>query len=157
MPEWSQWRGREGTFGGIKEPKQGEPILAQMFSLLWEKSIMLQMFLIWVPNSSLCGAWLVRKWSLPVFSPVQIISDGHMHRQEEKKESTLVVQATEMQSGKALLRLCGRNSSKSLPKRQIIWVKFLYQKLLLCQLLYLLCASAQGIIYKRESSSIVAA
>lgn len=70
-----------------------------------------------------------------------------MHKQEEKKESTLVVQATEIQSGKALVRLCSRNSSKNLPRpRQTIWAKSLDQKLLLCQLLLLSCASAQDAI-----------
>lgn len=70
-----------------------------------------------------------------------------MHRQEEKKESTLVVPPTEIQPGKALLRLCSRNESKNLPKpRQTIWAKSLDQKLLLHQLLLLSCASSQDTV-----------
>lgn len=39
-----------------------------------------------------------------------------MHKKEGKKESALIVQATEIQSEKALLRLYGRNPCKKSPQ-----------------------------------------
>lgn len=112
---WSQWRGREGTLGGIKEAKAERAHLNSNVQPALEEINHAANVLICVPSSSPCGAWRMRKWSSLVFSSFQITSD--MHRQEEKKESTLVVQAIEMQSGKARLRLCSRNSSKNLPKQ----------------------------------------
>lgn len=130
---WAQWRGREGVVGRIKEAKAGRAHFNSNVQPDLEEIHYATDVLIWVPNSSLCGAWLMKKWSPPVFSSVQITSD--MHRQEKKKESTLVFQATEMQSGKALLRLCSRNSLKNLPKQGELsgWSFYIRS----CSLLYL--------------------
>lgn len=80
---------REGALGRIREVKAGRVHLSSNVQPALEEVPHAASVLIWAPNISLCGAWLMRKWSPPVFSPVQITSD--MHRQEEKKESTLVV------------------------------------------------------------------
>lgn len=149
---------KEVTLGRIKEAKAGIVHLSSNVQPALEEIPHAANVLIGALSISLCGAWLMRKWSPPVFSPVQITSD--MHRQEEKKESTLVVRATEMQSGKALLRLCSRNSSKNLPKQGKLSGRSFYIRsccTVCCCISFVHTPYAQGIIYKRGSSSTVAA